>query len=413
MGRRVVITGVGLVTPVGVGLDENWDSILKGKSGIGRLTLFDAEDFPVKIAGEVKNFVPEDFVDKKDCRKFDSFIIMALAAAEMAAQNSRIDFHRINKERAGVIIGSGIGGFKTIEDTHEVFMTKGPKRISPFFIPSVIINMASGMVSIKYGLKGPNLSVVTACATGAHALGEAFKLIQRGDADIMFAGGTESAITPLAVGGFSNMKALSRRNDEPEKASRPFDKDRDGFVMGEGAGILIIEELEVALSRGADIIAEIVGYGLTGDAYHITAPDESGDGARRCMEMAIRDAAIKPEDIDYINAHGTATPYNDVIETRAIKNTFKKHAYKLAVSSTKSMTGHLLGAAGSVEAIYSALAIKTGVLPPTINLETPDEECDLDYVPNKARKQEISYALSNSLGFGGTNASLVFKKYER
>lgn len=413
MGRRVVITGVGLVTPIGVGLDENWDSILKGKSGIGRLTLFDAEDFPVKIAGEVKNFVPEDFVDKKDCRKFDSFIIMALAAAEMAAQNSRIDFHRINKERAGVIIGSGIGGFKTIEDTHEVFMTKGPKRISPFFIPSAIINMASGMVSIKYGLKGPNLSVVTACATGAHALGDAFKLIQRGDADIMFAGGTESAITPLAVGGFSNMKALSRRNDEPEKASRPFDKDRDGFVMGEGAGILIIEELEVALSRGADIIAEIVGYGLTGDAYHITAPDESGDGARRCMEMAIRDAAIKPEDIDYINAHGTATPYNDVIETRAIKNTFKEHAYKLAVSSTKSMTGHLLGAAGSVEAIYSALAIKKGVLPPTINLETPDEECDLDYVPNKARKQEISYALSNSLGFGGTNASLVFKKYER
>jgi len=413
VGRRVVITGVGLVTPIGVGLDENWDSILKGKSGIGRLTLFDAEDFPVKIAGEVKNFVPEDFVDKKDCRKFDSFIIMALAAAEMAAQNSRIDFHRINKERAGVIIGSGIGGFKTIEDTHEVFMTKGPKRISPFFIPSAIINMASGMVSIKYGLKGPNLSVVTACATGAHALGDAFKLIQRGDADIMFAGGTESAITPLAVGGFSNMKALSRRNDEPEKASRPFDKDRDGFVMGEGAGILIIEELEVALSRGADIIAEIVGYGLTGDAYHITAPDESGDGARRCMEMAIRDAAIKPEDIDYINAHGTATPYNDVIETRAIKNTFKEHAYKLAVSSTKSMTGHLLGAAGSVEAIYSALAIKKGVLPPTINLETPDEECDLDYVPNKARKQEISYALSNSLGFGGTNASLVFKKYER
>jgi len=411
--RRVVITGAGLVTPVGIGIDENWENITSGKSGVGEITHFDTSDFPVKIAGEVKNFTPEDFVDKKDCRKFDKFIIYSLAAAELAVQNSGLDINKIDSERAGTIIGSGIGGFKTIEDTHEILMTKGPKRISPFFIPSAIINMASGMVSIKYGLKGPNLSVVTACATGAHALGEAFKLIQRGDADIMFAGGTESAITPLAVGGFSNMKALSRRNDEPEKASRPFDKDRDGFVMGEGAGILIIEELEVALSRGADIIAEIVGYGLTGDAYHITAPDESGDGARRCMEMAIRDAAIKPEDIDYINAHGTATPYNDVIETRAIKNTFKKHAYKLAVSSTKSMTGHLLGAAGSVEAIYSALAIKTGVLPPTINLETPDEECDLDYVPNKARKQEISYALSNSLGFGGTNASLVFKKYER
>ena len=413
MQRRVVITGAGLVTPVGIGIDENWENITSGKSGVGEITHFDTSDFPVKIAGEVKNFTPEDFVDKKDCRKFDKFIIYSLAAAELAVQNSGLDINKIDSERAGTIIGSGIGGFKTIEDTHEILMTKGPKRISPFFIPSAIINMASGMVSIKYGLKGPNLSVVTACATGAHALGEAFKLIQRGDADIMFAGGTESAITPLAVGGFSNMKALSRRNDEPEKASRPFDKDRDGFVMGEGAGILIIEELEVALSRGADIIAEIVGYGLTGDAYHITAPDESGDGARRCMEMAIRDAAIKPEDIDYINAHGTATPYNDVIETRAIKNTFKKHAYKLAVSSTKSMTGHLLGAAGSVEAIYSALAIKTGVLPPTINLETPDEECDLDYVPNKARKQEISYALSNSLGFGGTNASLVFKKYER
>lgn len=413
MQRRVVITGAGLVTPVGIGIDENWENITSGKSGVGEITHFDTSDFPVKIAGEVKNFTPEDFVDKKDCRKFDKFIIYSLVAAELAVQNSGLDINKIDSERAGTIIGSGIGGFKTIEDTHEILMTKGPKRISPFFIPSAIINMASGMTSIKYGLKGPNSSVVTACATGAHAIGDAFKIIQRGDADIMFAGGSESAITPLAVGGFSNMKALSRRNDEPEKASRPFDRDRDGFVMGEGAGILIIEELESALSRGADIIAEIVGYGLTSDAYHITAPDESGDGARRCMEMAIRDASIRPEDIEYINAHGTSTPYNDTIESRAIKSAFGEHAYNLAVSSTKSMTGHLLGAAGSVEAIYSAFAIKKGVLPPTINLEASDDECDLDYVPNKARKQIISYALSNSLGFGGTNASLVFKKYEQ
>jgi len=411
--RRVVITGAGLVTPVGIGLEENWKNITSGKSGIGEITHFDTSEFPVKIAGEVKNFNPEDFVDKKDCRKFDRFIILSLAAAELAVQNSGLDVNRIDSERAGTIIGSGIGGFKTIEDTHETFRTKGPKRISPFFIPSTIINMASGMTSIKYGLKGPNSSVVTACATGAHAIGDAYQIIRRSDADIMFAGGSESAITPLAVGGFSNMKALSRRNDEPEKASRPFDRDRDGFVMGEGAGILIIEELESALSRGADIIAEIVGYGLTSDAYHITAPDESGDGARRCMEMAIRDASIRPEDIEYINAHGTSTPYNDTIESRAIKSAFGEHAYNLAVSSTKSMTGHLLGAAGSVEAIYSAFAIKKGVLPPTINLEASDDECDLDYVPNKARKQIISYALSNSLGFGGTNASLVFKKYEQ
>lgn len=413
MQRRVVITGAGLVTPVGIGIDENWENITSGKSGVGEITHFDTSDFPVKIAGEVKNFTPEDFVDKKDCRKFDKFIIYSLVAAELAVQNSGLDINKIDSERAGTIIGSGIGGFKTIEDTHEILMTKGPKRISPFFIPSAIINMASGMTSIKYGLKGPNSSVVTACATGAHAIGDAFKIIQRGDADIMFAGGSESAITPLAVGGFSNMKALSRRNDEPEKASRPFDRDRDGFVMGEGAGILIIEELESALSRGADIIAEIVGYGLTSDAYHITAPDESGDGATRCMEMAIRDASIRPEDIEYINAHGTSTPYNDTIESRAIKSAFGEHAHNLAVSSTKSMTGHLLGAAGSVEAIYSAFAIKKGVLPPTINLEASDDECDLDYVPNKARKQIISYALSNSLGFGGTNASLVFKKYEQ
>ena len=412
MQRRVVITGAGLVTPVGIGLEENWKNITSGKSGIGEITHFDTSEFPVKIAGEVKNFNPEDFVDKKDCRKFDRFIILSLAAAELAVQNSGLDVNRIDSERAGTIIGSGIGGFKTIEDTHETFRTKGPKRISPFFIPSAIINMASGMTSIKYGLKGPNSSVVTACATGAHAIGDAYQIIKRSDADIMFAGGSESAITPLAVGGFSNMKALSRRNDNPTAASRPFDRDRDGFVMGEGSGVIIIEELEHALNRGANILAEIVGYGLTSDAYHITAPDESGDGARRCILMALKNAGLSPEDIDYINAHGTATPYNDVIETRAIKNAFGEHAKKLFISSTKSMTGHLLGAAGSVEAIYSALALKNGVLPPTANLENRDENCDLEYIPQKAIKKDIKYALSNSLGFGGTNATLILKKYE-
>ncbi|MEC9491399.1 beta-ketoacyl-ACP synthase II [Flexistipes sp.] len=411
MQRRVVITGAGLVTPVGIGIEENWKNITSGKSGIGEITHFDTSDFPVKIAGEVKNFNPEDFVDKKDCRKFDRFIVLSLAAAELAVQTSGLDVNRIDSERAGTIIGSGIGGFKTIEDTHETFRTKGPKRISPFFIPSAIINMASGMTSIKYGLKGPNSSVVTACATGAHAIGDAYQIIKRSDADIMFAGGSESAITPLAVGGFSNMKALSRRNDNPTAASRPFDRDRDGFVMGEGSGVIILEELEHALSRGANILAEVVGYGLTSDAYHITAPDESGDGARRCILMALKNAGISPEDIDYINAHGTATPYNDVIETRAIKNAFGEHAKKLLISSTKSMTGHLLGAAGSVEAIYSALALKNGVLPPTANLENPDEKCDLEYIPQKAVNKDIKYALSNSLGFGGTNATLILKKY--
>lgn len=412
MQRRVVITGAGLVTPVGIGIDENWKNITSGKSGIGEITHFDTSDFPVKIAGEVKNFNAEDFVDKKDCRKFDKFIIYSLAAAELAVQNSGLNVDKIDSERAGTIIGSGIGGFKTIEDTHEIFRTKGPKRISPFFIPSAIINMASGMTSIKYGLKGPNSSVVTACATGAHAIGDAYQIIKRSDADIMFAGGSESAITPLAVGGFSNMKALSRRNDNPTAASRPFDRDRDGFVIGEGSGVIIIEELEHALNRGANILAEIVGYGLTSDAYHITAPDESGDGARRCILMAVKNAGISPEDIDYINAHGTATPYNDAIETIAIKNAFGEHAKKLLISSTKSMTGHLLGAAGSVEAIYSALALKNGVLPPTANLENRDENCDLEYIPQKAIKKDIKYALSNSLGFGGTNATLILKKYE-
>ncbi|UOD33838.1 beta-ketoacyl-ACP synthase II [Deferribacteraceae bacterium V6Fe1] len=412
MKKRVVITGIGLVTPLGAGVEENWENIRKGQGGVGRITKFDTSDFPVHIAAEVKNFDMDEYVDKKEAKRFDEFIVFALAAAEIAVRDSKIDFSKVDCNRAGVIVGSGIGGFRTIEDTHTVYVEKGNKRISPFFIPSAIINMGSGAISIRYGLKGPNSSVVTACATGTHAIGDAFKVIQRGDADIIFAGGSESAITPLALGGFANMKALSRRNDEPEKASRPFDKDRDGFVMGEGAGILILEELEHAKKRGAKIYAEVVGYGLTGDAYHITAPDESGDGAKRCMEMAIKDAGLKPEDVDYINAHGTSTPYNDIIETRAIKKVFGEHAYKLLVSSTKSMTGHMLGAAGSVEAAYTALAIYNGEIPPTINLDEPDEGCDLNYVPNKMIKKEIKVGLSNSLGFGGTNASIIVKKYE-
>lgn len=412
MKRRVVITGIGLLTPIGAGIDENWESIRNGKSGIGTITKFDTSEFPVHIAGEIKEFDLNEYVDKKEAKKFDDFIVFALVAAELAVRDSNIDFSKIDSNRAGVIVGSGIGGFKTIEDTYTVYVEKGNRRISPFFIPSTIINMGSGAISIRYGLKGPNSSVVTACATGTHALGDAFKIIQRGDADLMFAGGSESAITPLALGGFANMKALSRRNEEPEKASRPFDKDRDGFVMGEGAGIMILEELEHAKSRGAKIYAEVVGYGLTGDAYHITAPDETGDGAKRCMLMAINDAGLKPEDVDYINAHGTSTPYNDIIETRAIKQVFGEHAYNLLVSSTKSMTGHLLGAAGSVEAAYTALAIYKGEIPPTINLDQPDEGCDLNYVPNKMIKKDIKVGLSNSLGFGGTNASIIVKKYE-
>ncbi|KAA0258802.1 beta-ketoacyl-ACP synthase II [Deferribacter autotrophicus] len=412
MKKRVVITGIGLVTPIGIGVDENWQGLLSCKSGVGQLTKFDASEFPVKIAAEVKNLTPENYVDKKDVKRFDEFIVFALVAAELASRDAGLNFDNIEHEEAGAIIGSGIGGFQTIEEQHEIYLNKGYRRVSPFFIPSAIINMASGAISIRYGLKGPNSSVVTACATGSHAVGDAFKIIQRGDAKIMFAGGAESAITPLAVAGFANMKALSKRNDEPEKASRPFDKDRDGFVMGEGAGILILEELEHALKRNAKIYAEVVGYGMTGDAYHITAPDESGDGAVRAMKMAIKDAGINPEDVDYINAHGTSTPYNDAIETRAIKTVFGEHAYKLMVSSTKSMTGHLLGAAGSVEAAYCALALKNGMIPATINLDEPDPECDLDYVPNKPKTANIKYALSNSFGFGGTNACLLLKKYE-
>jgi len=412
VSRRVVITGIGLVTPVGVGNDENWTNLIAGKSGIGQITKFDTSEFPVKIAGEVKNFNPEELVDKKDIKRFDEFIVFALAAAEIAFRDADMNLDAVDKERFGVIIGSGIGGFKSTEDTKAAYIAGGIKKISPFFIPASIINMGSGAVSIRYGLKGPNLSIVTACATGTHAIGDAFKIIARGDADCMVAGGAEASITELAVGGFSNMKALAKRNEEPEKASRPFDKDRNGFVMGEGSGILILEELEHAKARGAKIYAEVAGYGLTGDAYHMTAPDESGDGAMRTMRMAIKDAGINADEINYINAHGTSTPYNDAIETRAIKGVFGDHAGKLKISSTKSMTGHLLGAAGSVEAAYLAMSIKTGIIPPTINLETPDPDCDLDYVPNKAEKLDIRYGLSNSFGFGGTNATILLKKYE-
>lgn len=412
MKRRVVITGIGLVTPVGIGNEENWTNLLAGKSGIGQITKFDTSDFPVTIAGEVKNFNPEELVEKKDIKRYDEFIVFALAAAELAFQDSKINLDTVDKERFGVIIGSGIGGFKSTEDTKAAYIAGGIKKISPFFIPASIINMGSGAVSIRYGLKGPNLSIVTACATGTHAIGDAFKIISRGDADCMVAGGAEASITELAVGGFSNMKALSRRNDEPEKASRPFDKDRSGFVMGEGSGILILEELEHAKARGANIYAEVVGYGLTGDAYHMTAPDESGDGAMRTMRMAIKDAGISPDEVDYINAHGTSTPYNDVIETRAIKGVFGEHAKKLKISSTKSMTGHLLGAAGSLEGAVLALSIKNGTIHPTINLDNPDPDCDLDYVAHKPEKLNIRYGLSNSFGFGGTNATILLKKYE-
>lgn len=412
MKRRVVITGIGLLTPVGNGTEETFNALLEGKSGAGLITYFDTSDFPVKIAAEVKNLNKEDYVDKKDIKIFDNFVIFGLVASEMARKHANLDLSTIDLERAGVVIGSGIGGMATIEETCEILRTKGNKRISPFYIPSSIINMASGAVSIRYGLKGPNTSVVTACATGAHAIGDAFKIIQRGDADLIFAGGCESAITPTAVGGFSNMKALSRRNDDPERASRPFDKDRDGFLMGEGAGVVILEELEHALKRGATIYAEVVGYGLTSDAYHITAPDETGDGAKRCMIMAIKDAGISPDEVDYINAHGTSTPYNDVIETRAIKAVFGEHAYKLSINSTKSMTGHMLGAAGSTEIGVTALSIFHGIIHPTINLMEPDPECDLNYTPNKAVKKDIKYGLSNSLGFGGTNATILLKKYE-
>lgn len=409
--RRVVVTGLGLITPLGVGVDSSWRAFLEGKSGIGRITRFDASDLPVHIAGEVKDFDPSLYIEQKEIKKMDRFIHFALAASTMAIEDSGIKITDENAKRIGVIIGSGIGGLPTIEHYHKVYLEKGYRRITPFFIPMLIINLASGQVSIKFGAKGPNSAVATACATGSHAIGDAFRIIQRGEADVMIAGGTESVITPLAIGGFAVMKALSTRNNEPERASRPFDVDRDGFVMGEGAGIVILESLENAKARGARVYAEVVGYGMTSDAYHITAPAPEGEGAATCMSLALKDAGVSPDVVDYINAHGTSTKYGDEIETAAIKKVFGEHAYRLSVSSTKSMTGHLLGAAGGVEAVVTVLSIYNDVIPPTINLDNPDPECDLDYVPHKARHRIINFALSNSFGFGGTNACLLFKKY--
>ncbi|NOQ86545.1 MAG: beta-ketoacyl-ACP synthase II [Deltaproteobacteria bacterium] len=409
--KRVVVTGMGIISPIGIGVDENWEAICQGKSGIGPITKFDTSDFVSKIAGEVKGFNPEDFIEKKEIKKMDIFIHYALAAGKMAIKNSQLKIDESNADRVGVLVGSGLGGLSTIEKYYDILQKHGPKKITPFFIPMLIVNLAPGQISIYFGARGPNSSIVTACATGNHSIGEALRIIQRGDADAMIAGGAESTITPLAVGGFSSMKALSTRNDEPEKASRPFEKDRDGFIMAEGAGILILEELECALKRKAEVYAEIIGFGCNADAYHISAPSPNGIGASRCMEIAMKDAGINYDEIDYVNAHGTSTPLNDMSETKAMKTVFKDHAKKLAVSSTKSMTGHLLGAAGGVEAVYSVLAIKHGVIPPTINYETPDPECDLDYVPNTPREAKVVTVMSNSFGFGGTNATLIFKKF--
>lgn len=412
MKRRVVVTGMGCITPVGSGKEKFWNSLISGISGIDYITRFDTADFTTKVAGEVKDFNPEEYIDKREAKRMDRFTQFAVAASKMAVEDASLDVNKINAERFGVVLGSGIGGMETLEEQSQKLFEKGPKRVSPLFIPMMISNIGSGQVSITLGAKGPNQTVVTACASATNAIGEAFRMIQNSDADLMITGGTEASITPLSIAGFCSMKAMSTNNDNPKSASRPFDANRDGFVMGEGAGIILIEELEHALKRGAHIYGEIVGYGTSADAYHITAPAPNGEGGARAMTNALKDAGIEYDKIDYINAHGTSTPYNDEFETAAIKSVFKDHAYKLAVSSTKSMTGHLLGAAGGIEAIASILSIKESIIPPTINYETPDPKCDLDYVPNVAKKREVNYALSNSLGFGGHNATVIFKKYE-
>jgi len=409
--KRVVVTGLGTVNPVGIGIEETWKNIKAGKSGIGKITKFDASQLPSQIAGEVKGFKPEEFMPAKLVSRVDTFIQYAIASTRMALEDAGLPLNDLGDE-VGVIIGVGMGGVGQIEHYTRILDERGYRRVTPFFIPMIIPNMAAGQVAILFGAKGPNTAVCTACAAGNHAIGESFRLIREGLAKVMICGGTESLITPLCVAGFSVMKALSTRNDEPEKASRPFDAKRDGFVIAEGCGILILEELEHALKRGAKIYAEIIGYGLNADAYHMTAPCPDGDGAARCIEMALKDAGIKPEDVDYINAHGTSTPLNDAAETKAIKKVFGEHAYKLMVSSTKSMTGHLLGGAGGLEGVLTVLSLYEGVIPPTINLEEPDPECDLDYVPNQARKADIKIALSNAFGFGGTNACVIFKKWE-
>ena len=411
MKKRVVVTGVGMITPVGVDTESSWQSLVSGKSGIGPITQFEDKNIPTQIAGEVKGFDPLQYIDQKEIKKMDRFIHLALAASQMAMDDSRLAVTPENAERIGVIVGAGIGGLPAIERVYDAYREKGYRRITPFFIPMTIINEVAGHISIRYGAKGPNSCAVTACATGTHSIGDAFKIIQRGDADAILAGGAESCICALGVGGFNAMKALSTRNSEPERASRPFDAERDGFVMGEGSGIVVLEELEFARKRGARILAEVVGYGLTGDSYHITSPAPNGEGAARCMKMALKDADIAATDLGYINAHGTSTKYGDELETMAIKTVLGEHAYKTPVSSTKSMTGHLLGAAGGVEAVVTVLALDRGILPPTINLENPDPECDLDYIPNTARKVAVEVTMSNSFGFGGTNACLIFKRF--
>jgi len=417
--RRVVVTGLGALTPLGNTAEEFWAGLVQGRSGIGPITKFDAHAkdahgayrYPTRIAGEIRNFDPLNFVDKKEARRLDPYLQYAVASSVMAVQDAGFDLAKIDGARFGVIVGSGIGGITTLLDGEHILQEKGPERVSPFLIPMLIVNMASGLISMRFGAKGPNTSVVTACATGNHAIGDAFKVIERGDADLMIAGGAEAIIVPLTMAGFCAMKAMTNRNDDPPRASRPFEADRDGFVPSEGAGIVVLEALEHARRRDARIYAEIVGYGASADAHHMTAPDPDGDGALRAMAGAMRDAGLEPTAIGYINAHGTSTPYNDKFETIAIKRLFGEHAGRLAVSSTKSMTGHLLGAAGGVEAIATALALHHGIMPPTINYEKPDPECDLDYIPNQARKQDVDFALSNAFGFGGTNATLAFKKY--
>ena len=409
--RRVVVTGIGLVSSLGIGTDRNWDALMRGCSGIGPITKFDASQFTTKIAGEVKGFDPLQYIEKKDVKKMDAFIQYAIAASQFAMDDARLTISPDVAPNVGVSIGSGIGGFSTIEREHISLIDGGPRKISPFFIPSAIINLAAGQVSIRYGAKGPNTATCTACSASAHAIGDAFEIIKREAADVMIAGGSEAAITPMSVGGFGALRALSTRNDEPERASRPFDEERDGFIVGEGSGVVILEELEFAKARGARIYAEIVGYGMSADAYHITAPSEDGDGPYRVMRAALKSAGVAPPQVDYINAHGTSTPHGDKVETIAIKRCFGEHARKVAVSSTKSMTGHLLGAAGGLEAGITALAVYHQVAPPTVNQECPDPECDLDYIPNVKRPLAIEYALSNSFGFGGTNAALLFKRY--
>jgi 3-oxoacyl-[acyl-carrier-protein] synthase II len=409
--RRVVVTGVGLVTPCGIGIDNVWNNILSGQSGIGPITRFDIIQFDTKFAGEIKEFNPEDYIQPKEVKKMDLFIQYAIAAAQIAVNDAGLDMGREDSERVGVVVGTGLGGLPTLEKYHSILLERGPGRISPFFIPMLIANEAPGHIAIQHGIKGPNLCIVTACATGAHSIGEACRIIQYGDADVMVAGGSEANLTPLTVGGFNAMKALSTRNDDPRRASRPFERDRDGFVVAEGSGIVILEELEHAKKRGAKIYAEMAGYGYNGDAYHITAPCPDGDGFIRCIRMALKDAQLSPDDVDYINAHGTSTKLNDYVETLSIKVVFQEKAYRIPVSSTKSMTGHLLGAAGAIEAIFSVLSIRDQVCPPTINYENPDPECDLDYVPNTARNHTINVVISNAFGFGGTNSALVFRRF--